>query len=60
MPEFESLKKLKHANDLGLTSGKSWNDVLEAYLQEKAGNVAPRPVSVQPAVANIKSVKQIE
>jgi len=35
IPSFEPLKKLPNAYNLGLSSGKTWNDVFESYIDEK-------------------------
>ena len=55
IPSFEPLKKLPNAYNLGLSSGKTWTDVFDSYIDEqKSKPVAsdvPR-VSIDPAAGN--------
>jgi hypothetical protein len=61
IPSFEPLKKLPNAYDLGLSSGKTWNDVFESYIDEKKSrSPSQSPQPAQESIVEISTEEEVD
>jgi len=60
IPSFEPLKKLPNAYNLGLSSGKTWTDVFDSYIDEKSGSPSQSPQPVQESIVEISNEEEVD
>jgi hypothetical protein len=60
IPSFEPLKKLPNAYNLGLSSGKTWTDVFDSYIDEKTGSPSQSPQPVQESIVEISTEEEVD
>jgi len=60
IPSFEPLKKLPNAYNLGLSSGKTWTDVFDSYIDEKSRSPSQSPQPVQESIVEISNEEEVD
>ena len=60
IPSFEPLKKLPNAYDLGLSSGKTWTDVFDSYIDEKSRSPSQSPQPAQESIVEISTEEEVD
>jgi hypothetical protein len=58
IPSFEPLKKLPNAYNLGLSSGKTWTDVFDSYIDEQKSKPVASDVPTMPAISQENAAKK--